>query len=125
MRMLKAGRELNFAPESVGVYRAGEMFGEKLEDDSPLQCSIECDEQPAHPPTAELPLEDVGVTELRFESGAKIRQRARFRRRCGKLWPSPYRRESTSARDAAENASRISDYCFVRAGMIALATKSG
>jgi len=98
--MLKARRELDLASESVGVYLAGELLGENLEYDSPFQRSVERNEQPAHPATAELPLEDVGITELRFESGAKIRQRARFRRRYGKLCPAPYRSESTSARDA-------------------------
>src|ERR1051325_10758915 len=91
--MLKARRKLYLASESVGVNLAGELLGENLEYNSPFQRSVECNEQPAHPATAELALEDVGVTELRFESGAKIRQMARFRRRYGKLWQASTRRD--------------------------------
>lgn len=64
--MLKARRELDLATESVGIQLAGELLGEKLEYNSPVEFSIECNEQPAHAATAELALEDVGVAELRF-----------------------------------------------------------
>jgi len=66
VRMLKPRRELDLAPESIGVQLPGELLGEKLEYNSPVELSVECNEQAAHSATAELALEDVGVTELRF-----------------------------------------------------------
>lgn len=62
--MLKACRELNLPPEPLGIDITGNLFGKELEYDASLKRPFARDEKPAHSATAELTLEDVGVTEL-------------------------------------------------------------
>ena len=61
MRMLKPGRELNLALESLDVESLRELGREDLDDDRPAEPALGRDEHSGHTAAAELTLDRVAV----------------------------------------------------------------
>jgi len=72
--MLEARGELDLAAEPLRIDPGGELGGEDLDDDAPMEPALLCDEDATHPTTAELSLEMVRVTERDLQALAKIGQ---------------------------------------------------
>ena len=72
VRVLQRGRELDLAAEPLRVHPRGHLRGQHLHDDFAGELHVLDHEDAAHPTTAQLPLDTVGVAESALEASEEI-----------------------------------------------------
>jgi len=73
--MLETGRKLHFPPKPISIDPGGELGGQNLDHDFPLELDLLSDEDATHATAAELALKVVDVAERGLQPLAEIGQR--------------------------------------------------
>src|ERR1035437_2985606 len=97
MRMLKLGRELDLALEALDAQAGGEIRGQHLEHDLPIEIEVGNEEYARHAAAAELTLDDVAASDRVLETVAELHRAIVWK---GAHGGHPRRMTSGSADDA-------------------------
>jgi hypothetical protein len=70
--MLEPGGELDLPLEPLGAYARSHFGRQDLDDDRSAQADLLGEEDAAHPPTAQLALDLVGIADSRLKPGLEL-----------------------------------------------------